>query len=107
MNTKDYVEKSVHLDVASGSQTTDDVASLVVLPGYPEPATTSGVTVIAARRGHDDNGIDWALDSLREHIERVIGYVVNDCICVVQQQGAVPEESRNVIAQALRDNFDT
>ena len=104
MKIKEYVEKSVQLGVAIGQQSMDQVAGLVVRPKYPE--LKYGAPIIVGRRGNVSNSIDYALNMLRAHVERVIGYIIDDCISVVQQQESLSDDSREAVAKAIRDHFE-
>ncbi|SRR6266404_548161 len=104
VNPKKYTEKAIHLSEAFGHQNMDQVAALVIRLGYPEPEF--GATLIEGRRGDTDNGVDWALNQLRDYVEQLIHHVAEDCISVIQQDEKTDGESRKRLAQAVRDHFE-
>lgn len=104
MDIQKYLEKAIHLSPPFGHKSTDVGAGLVVRWGYPEPET--GMTLIEGHRGDIDNGIDWALDNLRNYVEQLIEHVINDCIGTVQQNQAISDECKEAVARTIREHFE-
>jgi len=104
MNINEYVAKAIHLGESEMPRIPfDQAAALVVRYGFPEPQY--GTNIIVAPRGHEFNGIDNALERLRDFTVSLIETVINDCISVVSEIGTISDDDRKKVIDTIRARY--
>lgn len=106
MSPEEYAEKAIEITPLAYRQDVpiEEAADVIIRFGYPEPKT--GVTIFAGKRGMTNYGIDWGVKYLRKGISELIEHVAEDCISVVNNLADVDDETKAVIAKAIRARFE-